>query len=211
MKRFFLSAALATSALLAVALPASAEPRTFVLDKAHTEVGFEIRHFFTKVHGKFTDFSGAIAFDPKDLTASSVQVTIRDSSIFTANEKRDGHLRTSDFFWADKYPTITFASTKVVPGKDPSHFQVAGDLTMRGIAKPVTLEVEFIGMGPVAIGGNSMGLQAGFQATATINRKDWGIVLNKALDQGGMMLGDEVKLVLDVAAFSQDEAPGGAK
>ncbi len=190
---------------------ATAAAMTFTIDKAHTEVGFDVTHFFTRVHGRFTDFSGSIVADPANVAASSVEVTIRDSSVFTANETRDRHLRTADFFWADKYPTITFKSTKVVPGKDANHFQVLGDLTIRDVTKPVTLDAEFLGMGPVAIGGKSMGTQAGFHATTTVNRKDFGIVWNKALDQGGMMLADDVTITLDVAAMSSDPPPGGAK
>jgi polyisoprenoid-binding protein YceI len=188
--------------LAATASLAAAEPKTFMIDRAHTEVGFNIRHFFTKVHGRFTDFAGSIVYDPKALAASSVDVTIRDTSIWTGTERRDNHLRTEDFFWVEKYPTITFKSSKVIAGKDDHHFQVAGDLTIRGVTKPVTLDVEFLGMGPVDIGGNSLGVQAGFDATTTINRKDYGIVWNKTVDQGGAMLDDNVELVLNVAAFA---------
>ena len=204
----------AVLALTLVALPfsvASAATMTFTIDKAHTEVGFDITHFFTKVHGRFTDFSGTIVADPEKVAASSVEVTIRDSSIFTANEMRDRHLRTPEFFWVEKYPEISFKSTKVVLGKDAKHFQVLGDLTIRGVTKPVTLEAEFLGMGPVAIGGKSMGTQAGFQAMTTISRKDFGITWNKALDQGGMMLADEVTITLDVAAMSTEPMPAPAK
>ena len=199
------------AALVAALTATSAQAITFTLDRAHTEVGFDVQHFFTKVHGRFTDFGGTIVADPANIAASSVSVTIRDSSIFTANDRRDAHLRTSDFFWVEKYPEITFKSTKVVPGKDDKHFQVEGDLTIRGVAKPVTLDAEFLGMGPVGIGGNSMGTQAGFHATTTVDRKDFGIVWNKALDQGGMMLGDEVAITLDVAAMSKEPPPAPAK
>lgn len=206
------SAAMLALTLVAAPLSlASAATMTFTIDKAHTEVGFDITHFFTKVHGRFTDFSGTIVADPKDATTSSVEVTIRDSSIFTANERRDQHLRTPEFFWVKKYPEITFKNSKVVPGKDLKHFQVLGDLTIRGVTKPVTLEAEFLGMGPVAIEGKSMGTQAGFHATTTISRKDFGIVWNKALDGGGMMLADEVTITLDVAAMSMEPMPSGAK
>jgi polyisoprenoid-binding protein YceI len=195
------------AALAAALCVTSAEAMTFSIDKAHTEVGFDITHLFTKVHGRFTDFSGTILADPADVSASSVSVTIRDSSIFTANDRRDAHLRTADFFWVEKYPEITFTSTKVVPGKDASHFRVQGNLTMHGVTKPVTLEAEFLGMGAVGIGGNSMGTQAGFHATTTLNRKDFGLVWNKALDQGGMMLSDDVTLQLNVeAAQAQDDS-----
>ncbi len=210
MKRLLLVAVTAASLGLSATL-AAAEPKTFTIDRAHTEVGFNIRHFFTKVHGRFTDFDGTIVYDPKALTASSVEVTIRDSSISTGVDRRDGHMRTQDFFWVEKYPTITFKSTKVIPGKDDKHFQVAGDLTIRGITKPVTLDVEFLGMGPVDIGGNSLGLQAGFDATTTVNRKDFGIVWNKTVDQGGAMLDDNVELVLNVAAFAPGDKPAAKK
>jgi polyisoprenoid-binding protein YceI len=209
-KRLLLVAVAAASLGLSATF-AAAEPKTFTIDRAHTEVGFNIRHFFTKVHGRFTDFQGTIVYDPKALTASSVEVTIRDSSISTGVDRRDGHMRTQDFFWTEKYPTITFKSTKVIPGKDDKHFQVAGDLTIRDVTKPVTLDVEFLGMGPVDIGGNSLGVQAGFDATTTVNRKDFGIVWNKTVDQGGAMLDDNVELVLNVAAFTPGDKPAVKK
>lgn len=194
--------------VLAFALPAAAqaEPTQLKIDTSHSEVGFNIRHFFTKVHGRFTQFTGTVSYDPANLAASSVEVTIRDSSINTANDGRDEDLRGDDFFSSAKTPLITFTSTKVVPGADASHFHVVGDLTMRGITKPVTLNTEFLGMGPIKTARGST-TQAGFYATTTINRKDWGLVWNRQVDQGGvasMMLGDDVDLVLNVAAF----APG---
>ena len=207
MKRFVPIAAALIVAALASIRPAAAEPVTLQVDRAHSEVGFDIRHFFNKVHGKFTDFDGTIVYDPKNLTASSVEVTIRDTSIFTANDRRDNHLRTQDFFWVEKYPTITFKSTRVIPGKDDKHFQVAGDLTIRGVTKPVTLDTEFLGMAAYGIGGHDLGTQAGFFATVTIpDRKEYGLVWNKTLDQGGTMLSDDVQLTLNVAAFGQNPA-----
>jgi polyisoprenoid-binding protein YceI len=197
------------AAVVAGAGVAQAAPTTFQIDRAHSEVGFNIRHIFNKVHGRFTDFDGTIVYDPSNLTASTVAVTIRDSSINTANERRDNHLRTQDFFWADKYPTIAFKSSKVTPGPDSSHFQVAGDLTIRGITKPVTLNVEVLGMAPVSLGPNFSSVQAGFVATTTVARKDWEIVWNKQMDQGGMMLGDDVDLVLNIAAQSAAPRPAG--
>ena len=109
------------------------------------------------MHGRFTDYAGQIVYDPANLALSKADVTIRDTSIYTANERRDGHLRTQDFFWTEKYPTIAFHSTKVIPGADSTHFQVVGNLTIRDVTKPVTLAVEFLGMAPVVIGGNSIG------------------------------------------------------
>lgn len=192
-------------ALLATA--ASAQSRTYTIDRNHSEVGFKVKHFFNKTYGQFSDFSGAIQFDPKNVAASTVEVTIRDSSINTENPKRDDHLRSEDFFWVEKHPTITFKSSKVVPGKSADNFQVMGDLTIRGVTKPVTLDVEFNGSGPVGIQGNNLGMQAGFTATTTVNRKDYGIVWNRQLDQGGVMLGDDVDITLSVAAVSRDPKP----
>jgi polyisoprenoid-binding protein YceI len=201
--------AIIATALIVAALagirPAASDPITFQIDRAHTEVGFDIRHFFNKVHGKFTDFNGTIVYDPKNLAVSTVEVTIRDTSIFTANERRDNHLRTQDFFWVEKYPLITFKSTKIIPGKDDKHFQVVGDLTMRGVTKSVTLETEFLGMAPTSIGGNDLGIQAGWVGTVTIpDRKEYGLNWNKTLDQGGTMLSDDVQLTLNVAAFAKN-------
>jgi polyisoprenoid-binding protein YceI len=203
-KRFLL----ASLAVCALAPAAVAAPTTLAIDRGHSEVGFNIRHFFTKVHGQFTDFDGTVVYDPQSLTTSRVEVTIRDTSINTANDRRDPELRGEDFFWVAKYPLITFKSTKVTPGADAQHFQVLGDLTIRGITKPVTLNVEFLGMGTITQGLRSS-VQAGFEATTTINRKDWGIVWNQTVDQGGVasvMLSDDVDLVLNVAAREQPKA-----
>ena len=188
--------------VLAGASLAAAEPVTMVFDRAHSEMGFNIRHIFNKTHGRFKDFSGTIVLDPAKLTSSTVEVSIADSTIDTANDRRDGDLRSDNFFDVAKYPTITFKSTKVIPGKDANHFQIAGDFNMHGVTKPVTLDVEMLGFGPVAVNGHSMGTQAGFLATTTIKRQDWGIVWNKTLDQGGVMLGDDVDIVLSVAAMT---------
>jgi polyisoprenoid-binding protein YceI len=189
--------------LLVFASLANAETKTFTPDRAHTEVGFNIRHFFSKVHGRFESYDGEIQFDEKNLTASSVHITIADSSINTQNDRRDNHLRSQDFFWVEKFPTIEFKSTKVIPGKDKTHFKVQGNLTIRGITKPVTLDVELLGVAPISIGGNSMGTRAGFAATVTINRKDFDIVWNKTLDTGSVMLGDDVEIVLNVEAVEK--------
>ena len=196
-------ATLTAIAVLALAGMASAAPMTFEFDHAHSEIGFNIRHFFSKVHGRFDQYDGAVVFDAKHLAASTVQVSIADSSINTENERRDNHLRSEDFFWVEKYPTLEFKSTKVVAGKDKDHFRVFGDLTMRGVTKPAILEVEFLGMGPVSIGGNNMGTRAGFQATTTVNRKDFGLLWNKTLDTGSVMLGDDVEIVLNIEAVEK--------
>jgi polyisoprenoid-binding protein YceI len=204
--RLIAHAARAAFALTVFASIASAAPQTFVIDRSHSEVGFNVRHFFSRVHGSFADFSGSITYDPEKLAASSVEVTIRDSSIYTANERRDNHLRSEDFFWTEKHPLITFKSTKVLPGADAEHFQVAGDLTIRDVTKPVTLDVEMLGIGQPTMEGRDMGTRAGFEATTRINRKDYGIVWNKTIDQGGAMLSDDVDIVLNVEAFTRPPA-----
>jgi polyisoprenoid-binding protein YceI len=192
-------------ALLSVAAAASAAPLTFDIDRAHSQVGFSIRHFFSKMPGQFKDFQGIIVMDEKNPAASSVQVTIQAASISTENERRDAHLRSADFFYADSFPSIIFKSTTVAPaGRD--RYKVAGDLTMRGVTKPVTLDVEFLGMGQIATDGRSMGTKAGFEAGTTVDRQDWGIKWNKTFDQGGVMLGDEVAISLHVEANLQQPA-----
>jgi len=203
MKRAVHRAVLVISALVALAGVAAADPLTLTFDRAHTEIGFNVRHFFNKVHGRFEDYSGTLVFDEKNLAKSSVEVTIRDTSINTQNERRDNHLRTQDFFWVEKYPTITFKSTKIIPGKTKDHFKVEGNLTIRDVTKPVTLDVDYFGMGPLAINGHALGTQAGFHATTTVNRKDFGIVWNRTLDNGGVMLGDDVEIELSVAAETE--------
>ena len=196
MKRIHVALVLA---LASIASAASAAPLTFDIDKPHSQVGFSIRHFFSKVPGQFKDFSGTIVMDQNAPAASSVEVTIQAASISTDNEARDTHLKSQDFFAADSLPTLTFKSTKVAPaGKDK--YKVTGDFTMHGITKPVVLEVEFLGMGQVGIGGRSMGTKAGFDASTTLNRKDFGINWNKTLDQGGLMLGEDVAISLHIEA-----------
>lgn len=196
---------LASLALLVVASAAFAAPAKFTIDKSHTEIGFDVRHFFTKVHGRFNDFQGTILFDEKDPSAISVEASAVAASISTDNERRDGHLRSADFFDVEKYPTVTFKSTKVTPaGKNK--YKIAGDFTMRGVTKPVVFDAEFLGSGNVG-----RGTKAGFSATATINRKDFGILWNKTLDNGGVMLGDEVTLAFSIEADLVTEGAANTK
>jgi polyisoprenoid-binding protein YceI len=209
-RRLFVKRIILLTTTLALAMLATvtayADPVTLMIDRAHSDVGFDVRHFFNKVHGSFTDYSGTISYDPKNLTVSTVSVTIRDSSINTRNDRRDTHLRSDDFFAVEKFPTITFQSTKIVPGKDDKHFQVIGDLTMRGVTKSVTLDAEFLGMQTMG----QMGTQAGFMAKTTIpDRKEYGISWNRTLDQGGVMLGDDVDITLNIAAFAPDPSRMG--
>jgi len=186
-------------AAIAVASPAAAAPVTWKVDPAHTEVGFEVRHFFSKVHGVFHDIRGTIVFDDQDLSAVKVDASARVASVDTGNKHRDADLQTPDFFNAATDSVLSFKSTKVEKaGK--SKYKITGDLTMRGVTKPVVFDAEFLGSSDVSIEGKSWGAKAGFSATAVVNRKDFGINWNKALDNGGMMVGDDVTIILNVEA-----------
>lgn len=193
-------------ALLALAPAAFAAPVKYSIDKAHSEAGFEVRHFFSKVHGRFTDVQGSIVYDDQDPARISVDASAVAASVSTSNERRDGHLKTGDFFDVEKYPTLTFKSTKVT-ANGKNKYKVAGDLTMRGVTKPVVFDAEFLGAGNTG-GGN----KAGFSATTVVNRKDFGINWNKTLDNGGVMLGDDVTIALSVEANQVvEEAAAGQK
>ena len=184
------------AAVLALALAAgaaSAATETLNLDSSHTRVGFSIRHFFTPVRGEFKNVKGTIALDQANLKESKVEVAIETASINTNNEKRDNHLRSADFFDAEKNPTITFVS-KTIDVKD-NKGTMTGDLTMHGVTRPVTLAVEVGGIGKMG-----QGTIAGFTASGKIDRKDYGLTWNKTLDQGGTMLGDDVTLEITVEA-----------
>jgi len=196
MPKSLFAAFLALGALALASPAAQAETTEYAFDGAHTSAEFKVRHIFTQVPGRFTQLSGTLQLDEKNLANSSVEVTIPATSVSTSNERRDNHLRTEDFFWVEKHPNITFKSTKVVPGESDA-FQVLGDLTIRGVTRPVTLEVRKLG---IVDAGAMMGRRAGFEASTTINRKDFGIVWNRDLDQGGVLLGDDVIIALNVEA-----------
>ena len=185
--------------LVATAVASFAEPVAYRIDPGHSVAGFTIRHVFSKVPGRFNELEGTINFDEQNVANSSADISIKTASINTNNERRDNDLRSGNFFMADSFPTITFKSTKIVPG-DKDHFKMTGDLTMRGVTKPVTLDVTYLGSGPFGMGGRSMGKKAGWEATTTINRKDWGIVWNQTLDQGGTLLGDDVNINIGIEA-----------
>lgn len=213
MKRSTLLTRFGILALLAIHSPAMAQTQTFKIDPGHSEVGFSVRHFFSRVPGRFNTFEGTVLLDEKNLAASSVDVTIQTASLFTNQERRDGHLRSPDFFYADSFPTLAFKSTKVTPGTGGA-LKIEGNLTMRGVTKPVVLDGHFLGAGSISIGGQSAGYRASFDATTTVNRKDFGIRWNKALDQGGTMLGDDVAITIGVEAVrvepeNRSAVPGG--
>jgi polyisoprenoid-binding protein YceI len=193
---------LALIALVGVlAVPAATQAGTWNIDASHSNVDFKIRHFFSKVGGSFNDFAGVIHFDPADVSATTAELTIQATSIDTNNEKRDNHLRAEDFFFVEEYPTITFTGSEVVPG-DGDSFQLKGMLTMRGVEKPVVMDVEFLGAGPDAWGNT----RAGFTATTTINREEWNVSWNNVMDTGSAVLGDDVEITIEIEAVKEKPA-----
>jgi len=188
---------LAVPLLLAAALThaprAYAKPVAYEIDPVHSRVQFTIRHIFTKVTGNFTKFQGQVIYDAEAPAASSTKVEIDANSINTMNERRDGHLKSPDFFDAAKFPTLAFASTKLIPG-EAGKFKLEGTLTIHGVSKPVTLDAEYLGTGPGLDGEPRIG----FEATTKVNRKDYGILWNKTLDQGGTLLGDDVLVTIQI-------------
>lgn len=169
------------------------------IDKSHSEVGFTVKHLvISTIRGSFKDFSGKIEYDPKNLAKSQFEAKINASSVFTNDEKRDEHLRAEDFFWVKKHPDLSFKSTEVV-GTDPKSFKVKGNLTIRGVTKPVVLDVTFNGEVKDPWGNT----KAGFTGSTKINRKDFGIVWNKTLDAGGLTVGDDVNINLEIEAVMQ--------
>ena len=182
------------SASLALSAPVQAV-ETYSFDKAHTTVGFQVRHIYTNVSGKFTDFTGTIQVDRAKPESSTVDFTIQATSIDTSEPRRDQHLRSADFFDVANNPTITFKSTSIkANGKDS--WLVTGDFTMHGVTKSVVLPVTLLGEGKDPMGNEKMGLETGM----TINRKDYGLTWNKALETGGVLVGEEVKVQIAIEA-----------
>jgi polyisoprenoid-binding protein YceI len=172
--------------------------RTFVIDKTHSEVIFQVRHLVTKVRGRFGDFSGTVVFDPALPQASSITFTVDAKSVDTNAVDRDQHLRSEDFFAADTYPALTFVSSQVTK-KGDDRFDVAGTLTIRGVAKQVTLPVTYLGEARDPWGNT----RVGFETEITVNRKDYGLTWNSALETGGFLVGDEVKISVSAQAIAQ--------
>jgi polyisoprenoid-binding protein YceI len=179
-------------------LDAPTAEQTYAIDKQHSEVAFEVRHLLTKVRGRFSDFSGAVRFDQDHPERSSATVTIDASSVDTGTADRDAHLRSDDFFAVGTYPTLTFTSSRIVKTGDDT-YDVAGTLTIRGIAKDITLPVTYLGTAKDPWGN----ARAGFEATVTVNRKDFGLTWNAALETGGFLVGDDVRIALSIQAIAQ--------
>ena len=191
MKRIIASIA----AIVALTLPVVASASTWAIDPDHSNVGFKVKHLMiTNVMGNFEKHSGTIDLNDKDITKSKVEVTIDTNSINTKVQKRDEHLRSADFFDVTKYPTMTFVSKKIAKaGKDG--FKVTGDLTLHGVTKEVVLSVE----GPSQESKDPWGnIRRGVTAATKINRKDFGLVWNAALETGGVAVGEEVTITLEI-------------
>ena len=181
-------------AVLVALMGVSAQADQWHIDKVHSTVGFSVRHMVvSKVIGRFRDFTGSLNFDGKNVAAGTAEMTVQMTSIDTDEPKRDDHLRSADFFDVANFPTMTFKSKKVIPGKDGA-FQLVGDLTLRGITKEVTFDCEFNGVVSDPWGGT----RAGFSAQTKINRQDFKVSWNQTLDAGGVVVGDEVTVMLDL-------------
>ena len=190
--------AFAAIALVLIAVPAFSAD-TFAVDPKHSTATFKIRHLVSSVTGKFETVSGTLLIDRANPAASSVEFKIKADSINTAVEERDKHLRSSDFFDVAKYSDITFKSTKVAPTTTPNVYDVTGSFSMHGVTRQITFPVTFLGFGKDPWGNQV----AGFELETLLDRKDYGITWNKVLDQGGLLLGDEVKVSIALEAVKQ--------
>ena len=171
---------------------------TFVIDPTHSEIGFTARHaMVTKVRGSFTEFSGT-ASSEENLNNAQINVEIDVNSVDTRNADRDGHLKTGDFFEVEKFPKITFSSTEVT-AKDDETLAVTGDLTIKDVTKSVTIDFEFNGEAVDPFGNT----RVGFEGQTTINRKDFGLNFNAALETGGVLVSEKIVLNFDISAIKQ--------
>lgn len=171
---------------------------TYVVDTPHTQIHFSVTHLmFFKVRGTFTEFSGEVDVDPAAQTLTAARATIQTASVDTREAKRDEHLRSDDFFDAENHPTITFVSKSVTGTGE--NIEVVGDITIRGVTKEITLQGSFVGA-MIDHQGNE---RAGFVATGTLNRKDFGLNWNRAIETGGVVVGDTVEIGLEIAAVKQ--------
>jgi polyisoprenoid-binding protein YceI len=169
---------------------------TYTIDLSHSSVGFTVRHLvITKVRGRFAQFSGSIELDEADLTNSKVSAEIDAGSINTSEEKRDAHLRSADFFDVEKFPKLTFTSSKIEKHGDA--LKMTGALTLHGVTKDVTLDVEHLGAAKDPWGGS----RVSFEARGSLDRRDFGLHWNAALEAGGVLVGEKVELSLDIQAI----------
>ena len=171
---------------------------TWTLDPAHTTIEFVAKHMMiTTVKGRFAEFEGTIVADEEHLADSSVEVTMQAASLDTRSEQRDAHLRSPDFLDVETYPAVTFRSTRISGTKD--EFQLTGDLTIRGVTRPITLDVTFEGEGKDPWGGT----RASFSAKGKFDRRDFGLTWNVALETGGILVSNEVKINIEAQVVAQ--------
>jgi len=183
---------------------ATAAPSTltgnYTIDPVHSRIGFSVRHMMvSKVRGQFTEYTGTGYFDGEDPAKSHAELTIKAASIDTGNPDRDAHLRSNDFLAMEEHPEISFKTTEVKKVSD-NVFKVTGDLAIRGVAKPVTIDFEYLGSTTDPWGKTRLG----FEGTTTINRRDWGVNWNAALEAGGVVVSDNVTLEIEVEAVKAD-------
>ncbi|WP_034269932.1 YceI family protein [Actinospica robiniae] len=168
----------------------------YTIDPTHSRIGFSVRHaMVTNVRGQFTEYEGKLHLDGSDPARSTAELVIKVASVDTSQAQRDEHLRTGDFFAAEAHPEITFRSTSAEE-VDGDTYRLHGDLTIKGVTKQVTLDLEFTGAATDPYGLN----RAGFEGGTTVDRTDWGLTYNAALETGGVLIGEKVKLVLDISA-----------
>jgi len=173
-------------------------PGTYTLDPTHSSVSFSARHLMvSKVRGRFGVTGGTVVVGKNPLE-SSVEASIDAASVSSGDDKRDAHLRDPDFFDVGQYPTVTFRSTKLEPAKD-GEYHLHGDLTIKDVTRPVVLDLEYLGTATAPWGATSIG----FTATTVVNRKDWGLEWNVALESGGFVVGDKITLTIDAEAIRQ--------
>jgi polyisoprenoid-binding protein YceI len=190
----------------AAAQPA-AGPNTWMIDSNHSTIGFVVRHMMvSNVRGAFGKVAGTVTYDGKDVSSVAADVTVDTTTITTNNEKRDAHLKSPDFFDVATYPTLTFKSKRVQKVSD-GKFKLIGDLTMHGVTKEVALDVEGPSQAIVAQGATRIGASA----TTTLNRQDYGVKWSRNIDGGGVVVGDEVKVTLELELVKKAAAPGSAQ
>lgn len=176
----------------------------WMIDPAHSRIEFLVRHMMiSKVRGVFENFTGSVALDEENPENTAVEVEIDASSINTREERRDAHLRSADFLDAENYPTLTFRS-KTVERLGENAARMTGELTIRGVTRPVVMDVEFNGIAKSPWGQES----AGFTAHTAINRKDWGLTWNQALETGGVLVSDEIEINIELELIKQLESVG---
>jgi polyisoprenoid-binding protein YceI len=185
-----------TASPVAVATPGTVLTGDYTVDASHSRLGFSARHaMVTTVRGQFGDFDGTAHVDAETPAASTVALTIRAASISTGTADRDGHLTSGDFFDVENHPEITFASTSIE--RDGVNWNITGDLTIKGVTKPVTIPFEETGTAVDPFGNT----RVGFEGATTINRKDWDLTWNAALETGGVLVSEKIKLEFDISAI----------